>query len=122
MNGLRVIVVVIALEALSLSQTVKPGRTHRRPADDPHCSHLQFPSTGTLPSYDAPGFNTVEYSSPDEPVIVPTGCFQFSCARKGNRYRVLSCPNLKVKAYSRTIDGNGPPASASTEDSVPASK
>jgi len=122
MKVLLVIVAVVALEALSLSQTVKPARTLHRPADDPHCSHLKFPSTGALPSYDAPGFNTVEYSNPDEPVIVPTGCFQFSCAGKGNRYRVLSCPNLKVKAYSRTIDGNGSPASASTEDSVPASK
>ena len=64
MKGLLVVVAVVALEALSLSQPVKPPSTHRRPTDDPHCSHLKFQSTRALPSYDGPGFSTVEYSSP----------------------------------------------------------
>ena len=122
MKGLLVLVSVIALGALSASQTVKPASTRHRPADEPHCSHLKFQSTSALPSYDGPGFSTVEYSSPDEPFIVPAGCFQFSCARKGETYRILSCRNLKVKSFSRTMDSNGSLASTSTENSVPASK
>lgn len=122
MKGLLVVVAVIGLDALCLSQTVKPASTHHRPADDPHCSHLKFQSTGALPTFDGPGFSTVQYSRPDEPFIVPRGCFQFSCARKGDTYRVLSCPNLKGKTFSRTIDSNGSLAATATGDSVPASK
>jgi hypothetical protein len=121
MKGLLVVVAVVALEALGLSQPVKPPSTHRRPADDPRCSHLKFQSISALPSYDGPGFSTVEDFRPDEPFIVPTGCFQFSCARKRDTYRVLSCPNLKLKTSSRSIDSTGSQASASTETSVPAS-
>ena len=121
MKGLLVVVAVLALEALSLSQPAKPPSTHRRSADDPHCSHLKFQSTSALPSYDGPGFSTVEDSSPDEPSIVPSGCFQFSCARKRQTYRVLSCPNLKLKTFSRSIDSTASQASASAETSVPAS-
>lgn len=121
MKHLPVLVAVIALGALSPGQTLKAASTHHRPAADIHCSHLKFQSTSALPSYDSPGFSTVEYSSPDEPFVVPKGCFQFSCARKGDTYRVLSCPNLKVKTFSRTIDSNGSPASISRENSVPAS-
>lgn len=121
MKGLLVVVAVVALEALSFSQPVKPPSTHRRPTDDPHCSHLKFQSTRALPSYDGPGFSTVEDSSPDEPFIVPSGCFQFSCARKRETFRVLSCPNLKSKAFSRLTNTTGSQASASTEISVPAS-
>jgi hypothetical protein len=118
MKGLLVIAAVVALEALSCSQPVKPPSTHRRPADDPHCSHLKFQSTSALPFYDGVGFSTVEDSSPDDPFIVPSGCFQFSCTRKRERYRVLSCPNLKSKASARLTDTT---ASAPTETSVPAS-
>jgi hypothetical protein len=71
--------------------------------------------------YDGPGFSTVEDSSPDEPFIVPSGCFQFSCARNRETYHVLSCPNLKLKTFSRPIDSTASQASASTETSVPAS-
>jgi hypothetical protein len=122
MKGLLVLFAVIAPGAVSPSQTVKLASTHHRSADDPHCSHLRFQSVHTLPSYDAPGFSTVEYSSPDEPFIVPRGCFQFFCAREGETYRVLSCPNLKMKSFSRTMDSNGSQASTSTENSVAASK
>ena len=121
MKRLLVLVAVIALGALSPAQTVKPASTHSLPANDPHCSHLKFQSTSALPSYDGSGFSTVEYSSPDEPFIVPRGCLQFSCTQKRETYRVLSCPNLKVKTLSRTIDGNGSPASTPTEKSVPVS-
>jgi hypothetical protein len=121
MKGLLVVVAVLALEALSLSQPVKPPSTHRRPADDPHCSHLKFQSASALPSYDGPGFSTVEDSSPEEPFIVPGGCFQFSCTRKRETYRVLSCPNLRFKTFSRSIDSTGSQSSASTETSVPPS-
>jgi hypothetical protein len=121
MKGLLVVVAVVALEALSLSQPVKPPSTHRPPADDPRCSHLNFQSTSALPLYDGPGFSTVEDSSPDEPFIVPSGCFQFSCARKPETYRVLSCPSLKLKTFSRRIDSTASQASAYTESSVPAS-
>jgi hypothetical protein len=121
MKGLLVVVAVVALEGLSLSQPVKPPSTHRRPADDSLCSHLKFQSTSALPLYDGPGFSTVEDSSPDEPFIVPRGCVQFSCAQKRETYRVLSCPNLKLKTFSRPIDSSGSQASASTETSVPAS-
>jgi len=121
MKGLLVVVAVVALEALSLSQPVKPPSTHRRPADDPRCSHLKFQSTSALPLYDGPGFSTVEDSSPDEPFIVPSGCVQLSCARNRETYRVLSCPNLKLKTFSRPIDSTASQASASTESSVPAS-
>jgi hypothetical protein len=121
MKGLLVVATVIVLEALSLSQPAKPATTHPRPVGDPHCSRLKFQSTSALPSYDGRGFSTVEDSSPDEPFIVPSGCFQFSCEQKRGTYRVLSCPNLKVKAFSRTMDSTGSQASASTENSVPAS-
>jgi hypothetical protein len=122
MKGLLVLVAVIGLGALSASQTVKPASTHDRPADDPRCSQLRPQSTSALPSYTGPGFSTIEYYSPDEPFIVPAGCFQFSCARKGETYRVLSCPNLKVRSFWRTVDSTGSQASTSTEDSVPTSK
>jgi hypothetical protein len=121
MKGLLVVVAVFALGAASPSQTVKHASTHHHAADDPHCSHLKFQSTTALPSFDSPGFSTVDYSSPDEPFIVPKGCFQFSCVRNGDTYRVLSCPNLKVKAFSSSVDSNGLPASTSTENPVPAS-
>jgi hypothetical protein len=121
MKRLLVLFAVIALGAVSTSQFVEAASTHHRPADDAHCSHLKFQSTSALPSYDGPGFSTVDYSSPDEPVIVPRGCFQFSCARNGDTYQVLSCPNLKVKTSPRTIDSNGTQASTSTENSVPPS-
>lgn len=121
MKGLLIIAAVLALEALSLSQPVKPPSTHRPPADDSHCSHLSFQSTSALPSYDGPGFSTVEDSSPDEPFIVPNGCFQFSCARNRETFRVLSCPNLKLKAFSHSVDSTGSQASASRETSAPAS-
>jgi hypothetical protein len=47
-----------------------------------------------------PGFGAVENASPDEPFIVPAGCSQFMCARQGETYRVLSCPNLAMKSFS----------------------
>lgn len=122
MKGLLVVVAVFALGAASPSQTVKQASTHHHAADDPHCSHLKFQSAHTLPSYDAPGLSTVEYSSPDEPFIVPGGCFQFFCAGKGKTYRILSCPNLKMKSFSRTMDSNGSQASTSSENSDAASK
>src|SRR5581483_1503351 len=118
MKGLLVVVAVVALEALSLSQPVKPPSARRRGADDLRCSHLKFQSTSALPSFDGPGFSTVEDSRPDEPFIVPTGCFQFACVRKRDTYRVLSCPNLKLRTFSRPIDSTGSQASASTETSV----
>lgn|SRR5579864_2657363 len=120
MKHFLVLFALIALGAVSTSQFVEAASTHHRSADDPHCSHLKFQSTSALPSYDGPGFSTVEYSIPDDPVIVPRGCFQFSCARKGDTYQILSCPNLKAKTFSRTIDTNGSPASA--ENPVPASR
>jgi len=40
MKGLLVLFAVIALGAVSPSQTVKLASTHHRSADDPHCSHL----------------------------------------------------------------------------------
>jgi hypothetical protein len=122
MKGLLVVLAVFALGAVSSSQTVKPASTHHRAADNPHCSHLKSQSSHTLPSYDAPGFSSVEYSSPDEPFIVPRGCFQFFCAGKGETYRVLSCPNLKMKSFSRTMDSNGYQISTSSENSDAASK
>lgn len=122
MKGLFVLIAVIALGALSASLTAKPASTHHRPADDPRCSQLRPQSTSALPSYNGPGFSTVDYYSPDEPFIVPAGCFQFSCARKGETYRVLSCPTLKVKDFSRTVDSIGSQAPTPREDSVPNSK
>lgn len=116
-----VLVVVIAFSALSASQTVQSVSSRHHAGDDPRCSELRSQS-GALPSYDGPGFGTVEYSSPDEPFIVPAGCFQYSCTGKGKFYRVLSCPKLKAKSFSRSVDGNGSPASVSTDNSVPASK
>ena len=122
MKGVLVLVAVIALPALSASQTTKPGSTHHRRADDPRCSQLRFQSTSALPSYNAPGFSTVSNLNPDEPFIVPAGCSQFSCARQGEAYRVLTCPNLIVKSFSRTMDSNGSPSSTPTVSSVPGSK
>jgi hypothetical protein len=75
-----------------------------------------------MPSYNGPGFSTVSYSDPDEAVIVPAGCFQFSCARHGEMYRVLSWPNLTLKSFSRTMDTNGSQGSTPTVNSVPGSK
>jgi hypothetical protein len=122
MKGVLVLVAVIALEALSASQTAKPASTHHRQANDPRCSQLRSQSTSVLPSYNGPGFSAVENSSPDEPFIVPAGCSQFFCARRGETYRILSCPNLTVKSFSRTVDTNGSPASTPTVNSAPGSK
>jgi len=122
MKGVLVLVAVIALGALGASQTTKPVSAHHRRADDPRCSQLRFQSTGALPSYNGPGFGTVSYSSPDEPFIVPAGCSQFSCARRGETYQVLSCPNLTPKSFSRTMDSNGPGSSTPTVNSIPGSK
>jgi hypothetical protein len=122
MKGVLVLVAVIALSALSASQTTKPASTHHRRADDPRCSQLRSQSTSALPSYNGPGFSSVENSSPDEPFIVPAGCSQFFCALQGEKYRVLSCPNLTVKSFSRAMDTDGSPASTPTVHSVPGSK
>ena len=122
MKGVLVLVAVIALGALSASQTTKPVSTHHRRADDPRCSQLRSQSTSTLPSYNGPGFSAVENSTPDEPFIVPAGCSQFFCARQGEKYRVLSCPNLTVKSFSRTVDANGSSGSTPTENSAPGTK
>ena len=122
MKAVLVLVAVIALGVLSASQTTKPAGTHHRRADDPRCSQLRSQSTSALPSYNGPGFSSVENSSPDEPFIVPAGCSQFFCALQGEKYRVLSCPNLTVKDISRTMDTNGSLASTSTVNSVPGSK
>jgi len=122
MKVVLVLGAVIALGALSASQTTKPASTHHRQADDPRCSQLQFPSTGALPSYNGPGFSTVSNLNPDEPFIVPAGCSQFSCARRRETYRVLSCPHLTVKSFSRTMDTNGSQGPTPTVNSVPASK
>jgi hypothetical protein len=122
MKGVLVLVAVIALPALCASQTTKPASAHHRRADDPRCSHLRSQSTSGLPSYNGPGFSSVENSSPDEPFIVPAGCSQFFCALQGEKYRVLSCPNLTVKSFSRTMDTDGSPASTPTVHSVPGSK
>jgi len=122
MKVVLVLVAVIALGALGASQTTKPASTHDRRANDSRCSQLQFPSTGALPSYDGPGFSTVSNFNPDVPFIVPAGCSQFSCARRRETYQVLSCPNLRVKSFSRTMDTNGSPGSTPMANSVPASK
>lgn len=107
MKRVLVSVAVIALGALSAAQTTKPASSHHRRAEDPRCSQLRFQATSALPSYNGPGFSTVSNLSPDEPFIVPRGCSQFSCARQGETYRVLSCPNLTGKSFSRTMDTNG---------------
>jgi hypothetical protein len=122
MKGVLVLVAVIALGALSASQTTKPASAHHRRADDPRCSQLRFQSTSALPSYNGPGFSTVSYSSPDEPFIVPAGCSQFACAGRGETYRVLSCPNLTPKSLSRAMDTDGPKIATPTVNSVPSSK
>jgi hypothetical protein len=122
MKVVLVLVAVITLGALSASQTTKPASTQQRRAGDPRCSQLQFPSTGALPSYNGPGFGTVSNLNPDVPFIVPAGCSQFSCARRRETYQVLSCPNLRVKSFSRTLDANGSAGSTPTVNSVPASK
>lgn len=122
MKACLVLVAVIALGGLSASQIMKGASTHRRRADDSRCSQLRFQSTSAMPSYNGPGFSTVSYSDPDEPFIVPAGCFQLSCARHGEMYRVLSCPNLALKSFSRTMDINGSPVSTPTVNSVPGSK
>jgi hypothetical protein len=122
MKVLVLVAVVITLGALSASQTTKPASTNDRRADDPRCSQLQFQSTGALPSYNGPGFSTVSDLDPDVPFIVPAGCSQFSCARQGETYRVLSCPNLRSKTFSRTLDTNGSAGSTPTANSVSGSK
>jgi hypothetical protein len=122
MKVVLVLVAVITLGALSASQTTKPASTHDRRADDPRCSQLQFQSTGALPSYNGPGFGTVSNLNPDVPFIVPAGCSQFSCARRRETYQVLSCPNLRAKGFSRTLDTNASAGSTATVNSVPASK
>ena len=117
-----VLVAVVTLGALSASQTTKPASTHDRRADDPRCSQLQFQATGALPSYNGPGFGMVSDLNPDVPFIVPAGCSQFFCAGRRETYRVLSCPNLRAKSFSRTMDTNASAGSTPTVDSVPASK
>lgn len=117
-----VLMAVITLSTLSASQTTKPASTQHRRADDSRCSQLQFQSTGELPSYTGPGFSTVSNLDPEVPFIVPAGCSQFSCAQRRETYRVLSCPNLHVKSFSRTMDTNGSAVSTPTADTVPASK
>ena len=117
-----VLVAVITLGALSASQTTQPASTQHRRADDPRCSQLQFQSTGTLPSFNGPGFSTVSNFDPDVPFIVPAGCSQFSCTQRREAYRVLSCPNLRAKTSSRTTETNGSQGSTPTANSVPASK
>ena len=122
MKVVQVLVAVIALGALSAAQTTKPASTHHRRADDPRCSQLQFQSTDALPSYNGPGFSTVSNLDSDVPFIVPAGCSQFSCAHRRETYRVLSCPNLTVKSFSRTMDTNGSAGSTPAANSVPGSK
>ena len=122
MKGVLVLVAVITLGALGASQTTKSASAHHRRADDPRCSQLRFQSTSALPSYNGPGFSTVSNLSPDEPFIVPTGCSQFSCTRRGETYQVLSCPNLTPKNFSRTMDTNGSGSTTPTVNSVPGSK
>lgn len=117
-----VLVAVITLGAVGASQTTKAASTHHRRADDPRCSELQFQSTGALPSYNGPGFGTVSNFDPDVPFVVPAGCSQFSCAQRRETYQVLSCPNLKAKSLSRTIDSNGSPASTPAVNSAARSK
>ena len=101
MKGLMVLLTVIAVGAFGASQTSKP-------ANDARCSQVRFQSASTLPTYNGPGFGTVEFSSPDEPFIVPAGCVQFFCSQKRETYRILSCPNLKMRSSAR----NQSPASA----------
>jgi hypothetical protein len=100
MKGVLVLGAILALGAVSVSQPTKAGSTHDRRAEDLRCSQLRFQSTAALPSYKGPGFSAVENSFPDEPFIVPAGCSQFMCARQGETYRVLSCPNLTPKNFS----------------------
>jgi hypothetical protein len=120
MKTLLVLAAVIALAGLSASQTMKAASTHRR-AVDSRCSQLRLQSNSAMPSYNGQGFSTVSYSDPDEPFIVPAGCFQFSCARHGKMYRVLSCPNLTLKSFSRTMDTSESLGSTRTVNSVPGS-
>ena len=94
MKSFMVLLAVMALGAIGASQTTKP-------ADDARCSEVQFQSARALPTYNGPGFGTVEHSSPDEPFIVPAGCFQFFCSQKRETYRILSCPNLKMRSFAR---------------------
>lgn len=122
MKVVLVLLVVVTLGALSASQTTQPASTQHRRADDPRCSQLQFQSTGALPSFNGPGFSTVSNFDPDVPFIVPAGCAQFSCTQRREAYRVLSCPNLRAKASSRTVETNGSPDSTPVVKSVPASK
>jgi hypothetical protein len=79
MKTFLVLAAVIALAGLSASQTMKAASTHHRRYDS-RCSQLRFQSNSAMPSYNGQGFSTVSYSDPDEPFIVPAGCFQFSCA------------------------------------------
>jgi hypothetical protein len=121
MKTFLVLAAVIALAELSASQTMKAASTHHRRADDSRCSQLRFQSNSAMPSYNGQGFSTVSYSDPDEPFIVPAGCFQFSCAQHGEMYRVLSCPNLTLKSFSRTMDTSESLGSTRTVNSVPGS-
>jgi hypothetical protein len=100
MKGVLILVAILALGGASTSQPAKSGSIHHRRAEDLRCSQLQFQSTSALPSYKGPGFSAVENSIPDEPFIVPEGCSQFMCARQGETYRILSCPNLTPKDFS----------------------
>lgn len=122
MKVVLVLVAVVTLGALSASQTTKPAGTHHRRADDPRCSQLQFQSTDEPPSYNGPGFSTVSTLDPDVPFIVPAGCSQFSCAGRRETLRVLSCPNLRAKSFSRTMDTNGSAGSTPAANSVSGAK
>ena len=117
-----VLVAVVTLGALSASQTSQPASTQNRRADDPRCSQLQFSSAGALPSYHGPGFSTVSGLDPEVPFIVPAGCSQFSCTVRREAYQVLSCPNLRAKSISRTMDTNGAAGSTPAANSVHGSK
>lgn len=121
MKTLLVLAAVIALSGLSASQTMKAASTHHRRAGDSRCSQLRFQSNSAMPSYNGQGFSTVSYSDPDEPFIVPAGCFQFSCAQHGEMYQVLSCPNLTLKSFSRTMDTSESLGSTRRVNSVPGS-
>lgn len=119
MKYFLVLAAVVVLEVLSAAQSAKSASTQHRRRDDSRCSQIEFSSTTARPSYNGPGFGTVEYSSPDEPFIVPAGCVQFFCGRPRETYRVLSCPNLKMKSSVIATDSTG---SEHTESSAPASR
>lgn len=110
MKYFLVLAAVVSFAGLCSAQTAKAEGAHRNA--DPRCSQLGSSSANTTPSYHGPGFGTVEYSTPDEPFIVPAGCVQFFCAEKRETYRVLSCPNLKAKNSSLVADTKESPAAA----------